>query len=384
MPERGATTVSFIDLRYQKERKSRQELLAHLERFDLDLRLSVGVWYLSPAPSRFHAAYGPARSIPERLKLFYDWVDIGVRGIEAHYPSEINEDNLHLYQKLEKDTGIHLVNCGPFIFYDREYEFGSLSNPISACRDRAKGILAGALRVVRQIGGDHCGIWPGMDGYTASFGVPFYAMWDAFEDAVAEAMDEVPGVRVVIEPKPYEPVPNNIYRTTMDGLLATRDIEGRLRSPENRRLLAEGHALVGLQPEVGHILMGYEEPACVFMRIGREGRLAHTHWNSQPPGNYDQDQNVGLIGWEQAEAALYALKMVGYSGYFGIDINPERMPADKAVRINALALRVMNERLGHLPHERILGCYFEPERHRGELETILIESRRYGAGSNRR
>lgn len=37
---------------------------------------------------------------------------------------------------------------------------------------------------------------------------------DTFEDTVAAAMDEAPGLRVAIEPKPYEPAPNNIYRTT--------------------------------------------------------------------------------------------------------------------------------------------------------------------------
>ena len=142
------------------------------------------------------------------------------------------------------------------------------------------------------------------------------------------------------------------------------------------RSLAEGHALIGLQPEIGHLLMGYEDIAYAFARIGREGRLAHTHWNSQPAGNYDQDLNVGVIGWEQAEAALYTLKMLGYQGYFGIDINPERMPVTKAVAINAKVLRIMNDRIDNLPHEQLMACYFEPEEHRGDLELILAEARR--------
>jgi len=49
-------------------------------------------------------------------------------------------------------------------------------------------------------------------------------MWDRFEDAVTIAMDESPGIPVAIEPKPYEPALNNIYRTTADGLLACYDI----------------------------------------------------------------------------------------------------------------------------------------------------------------
>lgn len=99
-------------------------------------------------------------------------------------------------------------------------------------------------------------------------------------------------------------------------------------------------------------------------------------WNSQPLGNYDQDLNVGVVAWEQAEALLYALKMIGYKGFIGIDINPERIPVEKAIEINTQVLTIMNERINNLPHEQILECYFEPEKHRGELELILAESRK--------
>jgi xylose isomerase len=201
-------------------------------------------------------------------------------------------------------------------------------------------------------------------------------MWDRFESALAEVMDEVPGFRVAIEPKPYEPAPNNIYRTTADGIIMARDVEGRLRSPDNQRFLKEGHALVGLNPEIGHVRMGYEDAPYAYCRVAREGRLFHTHWNSQPLGNYDQDLNVGVVEWQQAEALLYALKMIGYRGYFGIDINPERMPVDKAIEINSRVLNIMNERINSLPHDRIVDCYFDPLNHRGELELIMAESMR--------
>jgi xylose isomerase len=368
--------MAFTDLRYQKVRRDQSGLVQHLNTFNLDLKLSVGVWYFSPGPSRFHEQYGDSTPVADRLKMIAELTPYGVRGVEAHYPAEINEDNLHLYQQLEKDTGIHPVNIGPHIFYDRDFEFGSLSNPISKYREKAVKIFTGTLRLAKEAGADHCCIWPGIDGYTYSFGTCFYNMWDAFEDAVAEAMDNVPGIRVALEPKPYEPASNNIYRTTADGLLAARDIEARLHNPENLKLLAAGHALVGMQPEIGHIVMGYEDVAYVFSRICRQGRLANTHWNSQPAGNYDQDLNVGVIGWEQAEAALYALKMIGYTGYFGVDINPERIPVQKAIQINHRVLRVMNDRINRLPHDRIMECYFEPEQNRGELELILAESRK--------
>ena len=367
----------LIDLRYQARRRSREELLKHLQTFSLDLKLSIGIWYFTPGGGRFHENYVEPRSIPERIKMAYDVVDFGVKGIEAHYPHEVNEDNYHLYEQLEQDTGIRLINAGPWIFYDKAFEFGSLSNPIDASREKAKRTLIANLKFIGALGGGrHVGVWPGIDGYTVPLGHHYFEMWDRFESAVAEAMDEAPGVRVAIEPKPYEPAPNNIYRTTADGLIACNDIEARLKHATNRALVAEGHALVGMQPEIGHVRMGFEDLAYAYLRVARQGRLAHTHWNSQPLGNYDQDLNVGVVAWEQTEALLYALKMIGYTGHFGIDINPERMPMQKAIEINWRALSAMNNRINALPHERILACYFEPDQHRGELELILAEARR--------
>ncbi|HEX9935186.1 MAG TPA: xylose isomerase, partial [bacterium] len=185
---------------------------------------------------------------------------------------------------------------------------------------------------------------------------------------------EVPGVRIAIEPKGYEPAPNNIYRTTAEGILAAQRIEKKLKHPDNRKLLAEGHCLVGLNPEVGHVKMSYEMLPAAYSLVMMEGRLAHTHWNSQPDGNYDQDNNIGVVNPSETEALLYSLWAYGYEEYYGIDINPENMPVQKAVEINIKALDKFKERVARLPHERIIECHLKPSVHRGELEEILIKN----------
>jgi xylose isomerase len=367
----------MLDLRYQKQKRTKEELIEHLNKFSLDLKFSVGIWYFSPMASRFHEPYGKPLTIEERLNLIAETAKYGVCGVEAHYPTEVNENNIHLYKQLEKETGIKLIDIVPAIFHSKEFEFGSLSNPIKKYREKAKEILIGCLKLVKETGANHCGVWPGIDGYTYSFGMPFYHMWDYFEESIADAMDKVSGVTLAIEPKPYEPIPNGIYRNTSDALLAAKNIEARLKSETNRKLLEEGFTLVGLQPEIGHMLMGFEDPAYTLSSIAREGRLVHIHLNSQPLGNYDQDLNVGIIGWEQTEAVLYTLKMIGYRGYLGIDINPERMPPQKAIEINTQVIKIMNKRINNLPHKKIIECYFNPEEHRGDIELILAKSREF-------
>jgi xylose isomerase len=188
-------------------------------------------------------------------------------------------------------------------------------------------------------------------------------------------MDAVPGVPVAEEPKPYEPRGHILYGTTPEGILLAQKVEGLLKNAENRALLAKGETLVGLNPEVGHVLMGYEDLPYAFSLAMEYGRLMHTHWNSQPLGNYDQDLNAGVVSPEQMEAALYVLKMYGYRGYFGIDINPERMPVERAV-INCMdALRAANDRINALDHEKVLYATSHPDKARGWLEAYLIRMR---------
>jgi xylose isomerase len=65
--------------------------------------------------------------------------------------------------------------------------------------------------------------------------------------------------------------------------------------------------------------------------------------------------------------------MAGYNEYFGIDINPERMPVSKAIKINSLVLNIMNERINSLPNDELIEAYYNPENHRGDIELILAK-----------
>ncbi|MDD5656520.1 MAG: xylose isomerase [Elusimicrobia bacterium] len=366
--------MSYVlpDLRYQKRATDPKVILKNLKK-DYRFKTSVGIWYFTPGGGRFHDRYVPEASIEARLEMAAGMAKLGVTGIEAHYPKEINFDNAHLYKRLQKEAGI-AVAAVPFShFYEKVFEFGSLSNPEPASRRRAKEIAVEGLRLVKELGAVCAISWPGIDGYRYMHGKPFMHMWELFETTLAEAMDEVPGVMGAIEPKPYEPAPNNIYRNTAEGLLAARRIEAKLKNSENLKILRSGKVLVGMNPEVGHVKMGFEILPAAYSLCGLEGRLAHTHWNSQPDGNYDQDNDIGVVNPYEAEALLYALWGMGYDGYFGIDILPENIPVRTCVEINMRALERLREKVRKLPHEDIMECHLHPERNRGRLERILVD-----------
>ncbi len=367
--------MALRDLRSQATRRTHQELLTHLRSFELELKFSAGIWYFSPPGSRFHDKYGDELDIEARLEIAAGLKDYGLVGLEAHYPNEINEDNVELWSKFCADTGIKLITVIPLLFWDRDFEWGSLSNPLPEKRKIAVERAKATLRMNKQLDTEFAVVWPGIDGYENPFGVDFVGMRERFVDGLVEALDAVPGVRIAFEPKPYEPRGHILFPTTAEGVLLGHLVESKLSASENRRLLEEGHKLCCMNPEIGHVLMGYEDLAYAFSWPLSEGRLAHSHWNSQPLGNYDQDLNVGVVSPEQLEALMYTLKMYGYTGWFGIDINPERMPVDVALRNSMDAIRAANDRVNAIDHESVLHCHEHPDKARGWLEAYLIRRR---------
>jgi xylose isomerase len=367
--------MALVDLRNQAVRRDPAELLDHLRSFELAPRFSAGIWYFSPPGSRFHARYGPELDIRHRLDIAAGLAADGLAGIEAHYPNEINEDNVALWREFCAGTGIKLVTVVPLLFHDPAFEFGSLASPLPAARAAAIDLARRAFALNREFDTEFAVVWPGIDGYENPFGIDFAAMRDRFAEGLARAMDAVPGVRVAFEPKPYEPRGRIIFGTTPEGILLAHRVESLLRHETSRRLLAEGHCLVGLNPEVGHALMAHEDLPWAYSWPLSEGRLAHVHLNSQPLGNFDQDLNVGAVSPEQLEAMLYVLKMHGYRGWFGIDINPERMPVDVALRVSFDAVRAACDRVNSLDHESILYATSHPDKARGWLEAYLVRRR---------
>ncbi|MCX7598774.1 MAG: TIM barrel protein [Armatimonadetes bacterium] len=373
--------MALRDLRPQKAIRTGEELVRHLNSFSLELKFSAGVWFFAPGGGRFHDRYCPAMTMEEILEAAASLQPYGLQAVEAHYPNEINEDNLEMFKTWMQDTGMRVLTVVPNLFYESRFEFGSLSNFDNEVRGFAVERVKTTLQINRELDTDFAIVWPGGDGFENTFGHNHAEARRRFADGLTEAMDAVPGVRICIEPKPYEPRGHILYGTTAEGLLLCERVEAALTAEANRSILAEGHALMALNPEVGHMLMAYEDLAYSFSLICEYGRLGHTHWNAQPLGNYDQDLNVGVIAPEQAEAALYALKMHSYTGYFGIDINPERMPVKRALLNCMDALKGMNARIDQLDHARIVEAIEKPAAYRGLVEAILIRARYGGTGA---
>jgi len=353
-------------------------------------RYSAGIWFFGEHSSRFHGSYKKKMELARRLEIAAELAEFGLQAVEAHDPWEISRETLDLYDKLRQQSGVTVSVVagigGDFRAVDSQ--FGTTSSPIAKVRKKYAEHTVNQLKLCKTIA-ERQGYppvavcWPGIDGYTYPLGTDFFDMWDRFEAALAEAMDEVPGVRVVIEPKPYEPAINNIWRNTADGILMARNVEKRLKNPKNIKLLEKGHCLVGLNPEIGHVRMGFEEVAGSFAAVLRDGRLGHTHWNAQPLGNFDQDLNPGVVAPESLEALIFVLRLYCYRGFFGLDLNPEKMPVEAAIVKSINAIELAGGVVDNIDPEALLAAYHNPHENRGVVEDLVTRARARGIDESR-
>jgi xylose isomerase len=152
--------MSWVDHRQQARRCTTEELVQHLQTFELELRFSAGVWFFAPGGGRFHDRYTPTLEIPARLEIAARLKDHGLAGIEAHYPNEINEANVEIWKQFMRDTGIRLVTVVPLLFFDSDFEWGSLSSPLPEMRRKAIDRTKRAFKLNRDLDTDIAVVWP--------------------------------------------------------------------------------------------------------------------------------------------------------------------------------------------------------------------------------
>ncbi|MCH7759671.1 hypothetical protein IID20_04930, partial [Patescibacteria group bacterium] len=168
-----------------------------------------------------------------------------------------------------------------------------------------------------------------------------------------------------------------------DGMIMARNVEKRLKNPLNLKLVAQGHSLVGLNPEIGHVRMGFEDVAYSYSAVLRDARLAHTHFNAQPLGNYDQDLNPGVVAPETLEALIFVLRIYDYRGFIGIDINPDKMPVEAALAKSFNAIELANGIVDNIAPDEIFAAYANPHRERGKIEDLITRARAQGIDQSR-
>ena len=86
---------------------------------------------------------------------------------------------------------------------------------------------------------------------------------------------------------------------------------------------------------------------------------------------HDLDEVLGVC---EMLATLLVFKMHSFDGYYGIDINPERMPVERALVLSMNSLDAATDIVNGLDYDTLVDAMYEPAKYPGMVEDVLTRA----------
>lgn len=277
-------------------------------------KYAVSLGIFAPCADRFvTAGYHKALSLDEMLKQAAS-VD-GMEAIECDYPfmPPAGEDVKKIKSMLDAN-GVRLCTIEIDHYSDPKWKYGALTSNDQGIRREAIELAKRGIDAARELGTEQINLWLGHDGYDYPFEADYQSYWTRTIDGIGEIAQYCDDVKVCIEYKPKEPRACSLVSNVGKTLLVANSI---------------GLPNVGVNIDIGHALMGFENIADSAVLCHRFGKLFYLHLNDNYR-DWDHDMIVGSVHlWETLEL-LYWLNKIGYDGWYTLDIYPYRQDQVKS------------------------------------------------------
>jgi len=281
----------------------------------MKIKVSVGVWFMGSVYDRFvKDGYRPQKSVIERIKSISEIDD--VKGIEIHYPTEINENNMDIIREVLEETGLRIVQFCPHLWVNPKWKYGAFSNPEPAIRKEALDLAKRTVDVSREFNPEVMVYWPAQDGYDYFFQVDYSKRLDWMVECLNVLCDYCPDQKFAIEYKQFEPRTHIFLGRAGEVMTIVNEI-----NKDN----------LGVNIDIGHALIVKENISESLALINRYGKLFHTHWNDNH-NIFDDDIIVGSVNFWQTLEFSYWLYKNKYDKWHGLDLFPYREDPSKIVR----------------------------------------------------
>ncbi|MCL5104993.1 MAG: hypothetical protein M1133_12885 [Armatimonadetes bacterium] len=104
--------------------------------YQLPWPISVGVWFIEgKGGDRFTESYKEGIPILDRIRMAGKMR--GVKGIEIHYPYEVDESSFDAVRRCARDEGLKILTVIPGLFNEREFKDGALISYDRRIRQKA-------------------------------------------------------------------------------------------------------------------------------------------------------------------------------------------------------------------------------------------------------
>jgi len=273
-----------------------------------DIKLASGLHVFGSTADRYVlSGYKPQVSLSDMIKTAGK-VD-GLRGIELVGTWHITEENAEQILGELKAAGLELTMLTPDLWASGKWGKGSFTSSDEKVREEAVACVKSAIDLAALTGCNLVDVWLGQDGYDYPFQADYLKAWDRMVECLRECADHNPDVTIGMEYKIKEPR-THCFIGTIGKQLLLYDKVGR----DN----------LGVVLDVGHSLAAYEnmaETAALCKFFG--DRLHYLHLNDNWR-SWDDDMMVGSVHTIELLELLYWLEVVGFDGWYSLDIFPYR------------------------------------------------------------
>ena len=283
-------------------------------------RFSFGPWNIDEGADPF----GPAVRRPEGLgkkikiakKLGFDGVqfhdDDAVPDLDGKSHAEIMKEAKRVRGMLDRE-GLKAEFTAPRLWFARETIDGAYTNNNAKCRKYAIDRTKKCIDINNVLGGSWIVLWLAREGsYIRESKNPRESVL-RIRDAINVMLEYDPKVRVLIEPKPNEPVDSAIIPTLGHAI----GLSYLTCDPDR----------VGCLCETAHSLLAGLDPSDDMAYALAHNKLKSVHLNDQGGLKFDQDKSFGSFNLRTAFNQVRVLEEYRYGRkgeWVGLDVKTMR------------------------------------------------------------
>lgn len=302
----------------------------------MKMKFSTGIWVFGPAIERFAPqGYRPDEPIVKRIERAAKVK--GLEGLEFHYPTEVNEDNVDEVKNALAKHGLKAVGVPPVLSQEPKWKKGALSALNEKTRKEAVERCKAAADMARKLGAEILIIWPGREGFDYPFTTNYIKLWDNFVKSIKEIAEYAPDLKIAIEYKIEDPQAYLIQGSAGRALLVRLEL---------------GLDNVGINVEYAHAKMAREHVPETIALIARYNALFHLHLNDIFTG-VDSDLIAGSVHLLEYAELLYWLHEINYEGWMGLDLFPLDIDPAQAVQESIYNIKSLYATLEEIGWENI-------------------------------